>query len=74
MAATPKYKVYNPSGAYVASCKHAEDAAAIVNLYGNGAQIRIGHSRVVWHEGHEKETAGNSYDIVAQTVHEREYA
>jgi len=75
MASSPKYKVFNPSGEYVASCKYAEDAAAVVALYGDGAQIRTSHSKrdTVWIEGEECESAANSVDFVAQRVSEREY-
>lgn len=70
MARSPRYKVYSAEGEYIAACKFAEDAAAIVASY-EGGTIRDGHRKVVWHEGHEAETAGNSYDAVAQTVYER---
>lgn len=72
MASAPKLKGYNPQGEYVAACKHAEDAAAIVAAYGSGATIRWNHRRILWEEG--KETAGkagDSYDIVASVVNER---
>ena len=71
MAATPQYKIYSPSGEYVAACKHPSDAGAIVNLYGDGATIRLGHKRIVWTEGQEAQPAGNSYDFVADTIWER---
>ena len=74
MASAPKYKVFNPSGEYVASCKHAEDAAAVVALYGDGAQIRTSHSKrdTVWVEGEESDSAANSVDFVALMVALRE--
>lgn len=71
MAATPEFKVYNPMGEYVAACKHPADAAAIVAAYGDGAEVRLGHGIVLWHEGAEDEQAGNSYDIVSNTCYER---
>lgn len=73
MAATPNLKIFNPKGEYVACCKFAEDAAAIIALYGNGATIRNGHSKkfTVWHEGKEEHLAGESYDIVAAVVNHR---
>lgn len=73
MAASPMWKVFNSAGEYVASCKYAEDAAAIVGAYGGG-EIRVGHSKrqTVWREGYEEAgTATDSYDIVAKTCHER---
>lgn len=64
MAASPRWKVFNPSGEYVASCKHPEDAGMIVSGYGKGATIRDGHTHVVWREGAEEQPAGESYDNV----------
>lgn len=76
MAAAPKYKVFNPVGQYVAACKLPEDAAAIVASYGDGAEIRVGHSvrDVVWREGQHDVSAGESYDYVALVVHANEDA
>jgi hypothetical protein len=73
MAGAPQFKVYNPSGDYVAACKHGEDAAAIVAGYGDGATIRDGHSKrdIVWTEGAESFPAGESYDGVALLIAER---
>ena len=70
MANAPRFKVYTPDGEYVASCKHAEDAAALVALYGDGATIRAGHSRrdILWHEGFQGQPAAESYDFVARTA------
>jgi len=70
MAGAPRYKVYTADGEYVATCKFAEDAAAVVASY-EGGTIRDGHRKVVWHEGDESDTAGNSYDAVAQTIYRR---
>jgi hypothetical protein len=44
MAATPRYKVYNSEGEYVAACKYLEDAAAVCGMYPEGATIRDGHA------------------------------
>lgn len=73
MAAAPQLKVFAPTGEYVASCKYAEDAAAIVAVYGDGAEIRIGHKKanVVWREGSEDQPAGESFDLVTMTICER---
>jgi hypothetical protein len=73
MAASPFWKVFSPSGEYIASCKYAEDAAAIVGSYGGG-EIRVGHSKklTVWREGMEEEgTATDSYDTVAAVCNRR---
>ncbi len=71
MAETPPWKVFNPSGVYIASCKHAEDAAAIVASYGDGAAIWYRRDFNVWTEGSEAVGAGESYDAVAKTCHRR---
>jgi len=67
MATTPRFKVYNPSGEYVAAVKHPEDGAAICAAYGPGSQIRDGHKRVVYEDGKDGD-AGNSYDEAAAVV------
>lgn len=71
MASAPRWKVYNPQGEYVAACKHVEDAACLVAFYGDGATIRDGHGirGIVWHEGKEGQPAAESYDHVAEHVH-----
>ncbi len=74
MASAPLWKVFNPSGEYIASCKHAEDAAAIIALYGGG-EIRAGHSKqlTVWREGQEESGSAtdDGFDMVARVCHER---
>lgn len=71
MAGSPSWKVYAPTGEYVAACKLVEDAAAIVALHGDGAKIKHGHGRALWTEGAEGQPAAESYDYVAQTVLDR---
>lgn len=71
MAGSPKLKVFNVKGEYVASCKHAEDAAAIVALHGRGAKIKYEHKHIVWTEGAETQPAAESFDFVADTVNAR---
>lgn len=73
MAATPRWKVYR-EGEYVASCKYVEDAAALIAMTGGG-DIRDGYNarKIVWREGHETFSAADSYDGVAQIVHERAF-
>jgi hypothetical protein len=71
MASTPRLKVYNREGGYVASFKHAEDAAILIAGLGEESQIRDGHKFVVWHEGHEIQPAMESYDTVAECVYAR---
>lgn len=68
MSAVPGWKVYDPSGTYQAACKEIEAAGALVGFYGDGSTIRLGHTFVVWREGHEEQPAAESYDGVAATV------
>lgn len=42
---------------------YAEDAAMLVSALGEGADIRVGR-RVMWTEGAEDQSAGESYDHV----------
>lgn len=74
MAKTPEWKVFNPSGEYIAACKHVEDAACLVALYGKGATIKnpwTGSMKPLWVEGSEESPAGESYDRVMLVVNER---
>ncbi|ETV28924.1 hypothetical protein K3Z95_01355 [Pseudomonas aeruginosa] len=66
-------KVYDPAGNYVASCVAAEAGAALMAMYGDGAEIRNGHSKknAIWREGFEQQSAGESYDFVAAVVADR---
>ena len=70
MAATPAFKVY-VRGEYIASCKHAEDAAVVLAANGDpGGMIRYAHGLVLWREGRDG-SAADSYDDVARLVHRR---
>lgn len=71
MAGSPVFKVYSSEGLYIAACKHAEDAAAIIAMRGEGATIRYQHGKVLWKEGSEVQPAGESYDLVSDTVNGR---
>ena len=68
MAASPKWKVYR-QGEYVAACKYAEDAAALVAV--SGGIVKHDHNLVVWREGSEGFSAGESYDRAAGRMHAR---
>jgi hypothetical protein len=69
MAASPEFKVYDPSGVYQAACKEPELAAAVVSVLGEGATIRHGHSvrDTVWTEGVDG-CAADSYDLTRQSI------
>ena len=76
MAGSPVLKVYNSSNEYVGCLKHYEDAACIVASYGTGAQVRYGHGKkhILWNEGSEEFSAGESYDRAGHVMREREAA
>jgi hypothetical protein len=71
MAASPAWKVYNPEGEYIGCTKHASDAAALVVLRGEGGTVKHGHNLVVWREGFEEFSAGESYDQASEVMHNR---
>lgn len=66
-------KIYTPGGNYAASCNDEGAAAALMAFYGDGAEIRNGHSKknVIWREGSEQQPAGESYDFVTYVISER---
>lgn len=65
---SPPFKVYR-DGKYVASLKHAEDAAAVVAM--GGGVVKFEHKTVVWDEGSEAFPAGDSYDSAAAIMYHR---
>jgi len=69
---SPKYKVYDNDGQYVASCKHLEDAAILVGIgYPDRGTVRLGHGRTLWTNGVDG-NASESYDGAAQVMADRE--
>lgn len=71
MAAAPEWKVIDPAGEYVASCKEIEGAAVLADFYGNGSKIKHQHRLTVWTEGAESQPAAESWDYVAHTAYQR---
>ena len=70
--ASPRFKVYDEDGKYQAACKHAEAAANLVTMYGDGSTIRDDHGPIVWREGPNHDGCGfNSYDGTARVVWDR---
>lgn len=67
MATTPRWKVFDDRGEYVASCKYPSDAAALVGLRTSGATVRDGHRVVVFEQGRDGD-AGESYDLAALLI------
>lgn len=72
MAGKQRFKVYAANGDCIAACKFADDAAVLVSARGEGATIRLTPSMIVWNEGREGFSAGESYDRVAEVVLMRE--
>lgn len=77
MAASPKYKVYNKAGEYLAAFKYASDALTFVDamrLSDPGCTIRLGHSQrlTLWTEGKEDATPQESHAKAVELVLYRE--
>lgn len=73
MAGSPKYKVYDNDGVYVASCKFAEDAAVLVTIgYPDRGTVRLGHGRILFTAGVDGDSG--SYDGAAEVIIRRESA
>lgn len=73
MAASPKFKVYDKSGAYQGCAKEVEAAAVLAGFYGEGSTVRLDHGAayVLWTAG---ENPGASYDKIAEIAAARELA
>lgn len=74
MGASPKWKVYSNENEYLAAVRYPEHAAMIVAGIGeNGTTIRFGHDKrlAAWTESQEHDSAGESYDGVADTLYRR---
>ena len=71
MSGSPKFKIYDCNGDYMAATKEAEAAAVLVSWYGDGATIRYEHGPVIWREGAEGAPATDSLDGTSETVWSR---
>lgn len=65
------WKVYGSDGRKEGEAVYGEMAAAMVAVLGDGATVRTGGGQVVWREGAEEQSAGESYDTAALTMCER---
>lgn len=74
MARARPYQVYDDNGVYQAACMDTFLAASVVNMLGDGASVRLGRSArlLLWAEGHEEISAGESYDRAAEIIAYRE--
>jgi hypothetical protein len=71
MAASPKYKVYDDTGTYVASTKDGTLAAALIGAAGSeGWRVKV-DGRLVWREGSEVTSPTESIDTVAVMIENR---
>lgn len=68
MGKSPQWKVYSVVREYVAATRYPEDAAALASVNGRGTEVRYGHKMVVWREGSEDFSAGESYDRAAEVM------
>lgn len=66
------WTVKSDKGKAIGILVHAEDAAALVSLYGDGAKVVYGKGLVVWTQGEAGDgDASESYDCAANTMQER---
>lgn len=70
MGASPVWKVYDPTGGYVASVKDITSAGLLTKHYGVGSTIRYNHRLVVWTEGQDG-VASVSPDKTKERINER---
>jgi hypothetical protein len=63
--------VVNARGLFMGATVHAEDAAALVALLGDGATVRCNVDSILWSEGSEAFPAGESYDAAAEVMLKR---
>ena len=72
MAHTNWLKLYDRGNKFIASFRHAEDAALVATNYG-GSTIRDGHQkkRTLWTEGSEITTGGESADECTRIIYAR---
>lgn len=66
---TPRIKVFDAAGQYQASTHDYAAAACLMGLYGDGATVRLGHSKrdVIWTEGQDGSVADN-FDHLAEVI------
>lgn len=69
--ATPRIKIFDAHGQYQASTHDYAAAGALMGLYGDGATVRLGHSKrdIVWTEGEGGLSAYECYDLIADAIH-----
>lgn len=66
-----KFHVHSADGEPCAALHHADHAAALVSVLGEGACVADPNGTVLWSEGEESFPAGESYDEAAELMHTR---
>ena len=66
---TPRIKIFDAAGKYQASTHDYAAAGALMGLYGDGATVRLGHSKkeIIWTEGQDGE-AYTCYELIADAI------
>jgi hypothetical protein len=70
MSGTPRYKIYDPAGRYLAAVADSTLAAVMVSVLADGSRVKL-NGRIVWREGSEVIQAGESYDQAAEIMDAR---
>lgn len=65
------YRVFHVTDLELARTRDPEEAAMLVACLGDGSYVKVGR-RVVWEEGSEEISAGDSFDTAAATIVSRE--
>lgn len=66
---TPRIKIFDADGNYQASTHDYAAAGALMGLYGDGATVRVGHSKkdIIWTEGRDG-SAYECYELIADAI------
>lgn len=71
LGGSPKWKLYNAEGEYIAACRYVEDALMLMAFNGDDSTIKFDHRTLVWTEGKEEIRASESIDRAVAIVDER---
>lgn len=72
MSGTPRFKIHDDRGRYVAATVDASLAAALVGAAGwEGWTVRVRPGGIIWREGREAVRAAESYDHAAEIMYDR---
>ena len=65
------YKVIDVQKKVIAQCRYAEDAALIASVTGVGTIVKYRYRWIIWREGKEETTGGQSVDRCARIMLDR---